>query len=157
MASHDPRGRDPLLYPYCTDSTSLLTCELREIRTPFVTRVLRFVVPRQWAFRIAQCRDHDWGVGALTACRVPEKSSESCDCARGSHIVVAPTPPIAPPRDACSGSTEVSGTRMRIRVTNRPSLTLLEPKIRSARLRRGCSMLRMKKAQEKMESRAGPH
>ena len=46
---------------------------------------------------------------------------------------------------------------MRIRVTNRPSLTLLEPKIRSARLRRGCSMLRMKKAHEKMESRAGPH
>ena len=43
------------------------------------------------------------------------------------------------------------------RVTNRPSLTLLEAKIRSARLRRGCSMLRMKKAQEKMESRAGPH
>ena len=127
------------------------------IRGPFVARLFRISPPAHGMFYRAHCGDHDWGVAAPISVPVPEKIPQSGEFSRQRRRVIAATPRIAPPRDDYPGSSEVPSMRMRIRATKSPFWRPMTAKIRSARLRRGSSMLRLAKAQCKMESRGGCH
>ena len=127
------------------------------IRAPIVARLFRISPPAHGMFCTAHCGDHDWLGDALASPPVPEKIPQSGEFSRQRRWLIASPSAIAPPRDACPGTYESPSTRMRIRATNRASFRPMTAKIRSARLRRGCLVLRTTKAQSTMVSHAGCH